>query len=202
MMIHQRTGTLVKSSRFKFEYRKNASKLHRAVGDFLRGSIILGVHEIYQEYPVNRVHPNYPNSSHHFDWVIPGLQIVIEAHGKQHFEPTAFDGNWDTALDSFRGIQSRDKQKKEAAREAGYVYIEVPYTHKNFNDDWLLEAIESGQAELEGYTSDRPKDIQKEKDKERRKEYRESEAYQKKLQRDRDYRKEQYRRMKELKNER
>ena len=61
----------MKRTRFQHQYRKNASKLHKEVGDILRDSKILGHQEIYQEYPVNRVNKHYRNSSHHFDWVVP-----------------------------------------------------------------------------------------------------------------------------------
>src|SRR3990167_6834575 len=117
----------MKSSRFQFEYRDSASSLHKAIGEILRNSEVFKYHECYQEYPVNRVNNLYPESSHHYDWVIPKLKIVVEGHGKQHYSPVAFDGDAQAAVSRYHEQKRRDKAKKKAALDANYIFIEVPW---------------------------------------------------------------------------
>lgn len=146
---------MAKDSRFRFEYMKNASKLHKTVGEVLRTDHTFCYHEIYQEYPVNRVNAEYSNKSHHFDWVIPKLNIVIECHGKQHYQVVAFDGDIEKAISSFTELKHRDKDKKEAALNAGYVYIEVPYTDQRLvSSSYIIKKYQTGKIELEAYTKD------------------------------------------------
>jgi hypothetical protein len=139
----------MKNSRFQFEYRASASKLHRAVGEILRNSDIFANYEIYQEYPVDRVNENYNDSSHHFDWVIPKLFLVLECHGKQHYVATAFDGDLEKASENFRSLKERDEAKKLAALRANYNYVVIPYhAEKKLTEEKLLEYIDAGKAEL------------------------------------------------------
>ena len=119
----------MKASRFRFSYRENTSALHKAVGEVLRSSTLFSGHQIYQEYPVVRINTNYSDSSHHFDWAIPGLFLVIECHGKQHYSPVDFSGKAeDGGIGALQDTRRRDNQKKNAAIEAGFTYIEIPYT--------------------------------------------------------------------------
>jgi hypothetical protein len=116
----------MKSHRFKISYRKSASKLHKAVGDSLRGSPLFNGYPIYQEYPVSKVNPDYKSNREHFDWVIPGLKLVIECHGLQHYEQISFGGR--NGSESLENIQQRDDEKKMAAISAGYIYLVIKYT--------------------------------------------------------------------------
>ena len=113
-----------KNSRFKYEYRSNASKLHKKVGDALREHPVLKRYNIYQEYPVNKVNPDFPNGRSKIDWVIKDLLVCIEANGVQHYKFSPF---FHKSEDDFRAQIKRDKEKKEAIEAAGYVYIEVRY---------------------------------------------------------------------------
>lgn len=208
----------MKTSRFQFEYREGASKLHKAVGELLRNSELFGSFDIYQEYPVNRVNKNYPESSHHFDWVIPKLMLVVECHGKQHYTPVAFDGDVDKAVEAFHSLRERDTFKKKAAIAAGFTYVEVPYTKlKTIDETWLLEQIKAGEAEVEAFAEKEDEDrriqeererrehleslkqAKKEAEKERREEYLQSTEHKAKLRKAREFRQRQYRRAKELK---
>ena len=129
----------MKTNRLNWEYRKNASKLHRAVGEALRaeGSLFAN-YKIYQEYPVDRINTSYGSSAHKFDWVVLDLALVIEAHGKQHFVSTSFGGKEDFQKMTLVGQQIRDRAKMSAAVEAGYTYVMVPYTDEKIVDPAYL----------------------------------------------------------------
>jgi len=208
----------MKNSRFQWEYREGASKLHMAVGNCLRTSVAFKHHEIYQEYPVNRVNTSYKDSSHHFDWVIPKLRIVIECHGRQHYTPVAFDGNYDNAVDQFQALKGRDAAKKEAALDAGYCYVEIPYSKlRKINEQLILDKIEVANQELEQYNEDHAEErriIEEEKERElveilveekkaeakvKRQEFLASEKHKRDLKIARSYRRRRYKKLKELK---
>lgn len=144
----------MKQTRFQKAYRKSSSKMHKKVGDLLRSSVLFRNFEAYQEYPVNRVNPYYPESSHHYDWVIPMLKIVIECHGKQHYEPVNFGGMDDLdAYEAYRNGKERDKLKKEAALSVGYRYIEVPYYEENLiSDKYLSDLLDVADLATRHYT--------------------------------------------------
>jgi hypothetical protein len=138
----------MKTSRFKTAYRKNASKLHRQVGDILKSSPLFAGHKIYQEYPVVQISPDYPHSNQWFDWVVLDLKLVIECHGKQHEEAVRFGGtSLESAEEKFVQQKYRDTTKMEAAIKAGFTYICVfEKDKKHLNDTWLwdLYRISSG----------------------------------------------------------
>lgn len=118
----------MKSSRFQYEYRESASKLHKKVGEALRSGIF-SKYKVYQEYPVDKINDSYRNSSHKFDWVILDLFLVIEAHGMQHYKKVNFGGMSDEqAEERFVSQRHRDNVKMDAAIEAGFTYIVVPYS--------------------------------------------------------------------------
>jgi len=189
----------MKTSRFKKEYRKNASSLHMVIGNILRTSPLFCHWNSFQEYPVNKIHPN-SNGRWHYDWVIPSLKIVIEAHGKQHYEVCAFDGDNDKAVENFHAQKRRDKLKKEAAELAGWKYIEISYKEqKLLTPDYLLDKFNS--------VPDSPLTVVKKEKKQtnhqnkKRKEYLKSDSHQLELEKARKYRKAQYQIQKEKKKE-
>lgn len=119
---------MAKSSRFKHQYSKNASKLHKSVGEAIRSHPLLKHYTSYQEYPVSRVNLDYHSNAHKFDWVIVDLKVVIEAHGKQHYEPVCFGGiSKEEAAKRYHEQVERDLEKKRAAEDAGWTYIAVKY---------------------------------------------------------------------------
>lgn len=205
----------MKTSRFRYSYRQNASKLHKAVGKVLRNSSILGDFEVYQEYPVDRINTNYPNSRHHFDWVVPGLNLVIEVHGAQHFKVVRFGGTQEDAEEAFLNGQTRDLAKKRAAIEAGYTYIMIPYYDiKNVSEEYIYKLIELAKDEQNQYTRkayekskkqiflERLKEERKQKQKEARAMYLKSDEHKAKLKKASEYRKANYKKWKEkLKND-
>lgn len=209
----------MKSSRFRYSYRDNASKLHRMVGDFLRGSKIFGGYEIYQEYPVNRVNPHYDTGRHHFDWVIPALKLVVECHGEQHYKVVNF--GYDTeeeARAAFLEGKQRDQAKCRAAMDAGYAYIVIPYTVKEIDEDEFFDLYEEATEYAAIYLEDNKEDIEarkrdaedglvakiqaekKTQERARRDQYLKSEEHRRYLELARKARQERYRRLKELKD--
>lgn len=197
----------MKSSRFQFKYRKNASKLHKKVGDLLRSSDYFKHYEIYQEYPVVRINPKYKYTRHHFDWVIPKLQLVLECHGRQHFQSVAFDGDQEKAIENFKELQIRDTIKKEAAIAAGYSFLEIPYTlEKDLTEDVLLDLIKNNKnVGIPNQSVSTETELQKDfkqKQKERRIQQLHSEQHQQSLAKARDFRREQYKKLKQRKIER
>jgi len=215
-----------KNSRFQFAYRDNASSLHKTVGELLRTSEVFCNYDIYQEYPVNKINSTYVDGSHHFDWVIPKIGIIIECHGQQHYEAISFTSNVEEAISSFKDLKRRDKAKKEAALAAGYIYVEVPYHEdKKLTIEKLLFLIEKGrqllldwteeyevemkaeenqqkvqeQARLTTIQTDRIKE-EKARNKEKRQSYLSSEKHKKELSVAREFRKQRYRAMKDKRN--
>lgn len=183
-------------------YTSNASKLHRTVGDALSSSPYFRALRIRQEVPVSSLNPDYPTGRHRFDFVVYGLNIVIECHGKQHYEVATFGQDMETAIQAFKDQKERDAAKKEAALEAGYVYLEVPYNQvKKVDGDFLWALYLENKNEL--YET---KDIKveknpfKEKHKkvqaEKRSAYLKSEVHKERLKKAREYRREQYLRLK------
>ncbi len=214
-MIQLLEEILLKTNRLQFKYRESASKLHQKVGDLLRsGTTLIGQHEAYQEYPVNRVNPTCKNGRLHFDWVIPHLKIVIEVHGEQHFKIVAFDGDYEAAAAGFEELKARDAIKKEAALAAGFIYIMIPYsTFALLDGAWLVEACKLGQEELRRYNEEHMEEQVQEqqtiavelaerqriKQKEIRQRYLTSEKHQEELRLAREFRKQRYRKLKEFK---
>jgi len=191
----------MKQTRFQYEYRKSASKYHKAVGDLLRTTF--PYLQVYQEYPVNRVNVSYTESSHHFDWVLPSLQVVIEVHGQQHYKPTSWVGDADQAQENFRSLKERDELKRLAALSAGYRYIALPYSEcMDLDQASLLNLIETAEvlanASVEAEEDPR-KEKQKEKAKEKRQEYLKSDKHKEELEKAREWRKMQYKKAKERK---
>jgi len=183
---------MAKSSRFKHQYSKNASKLHKAAGEILRSHRLLKHYKAYQEYPVSRVNPDYKNNAHMFDWCIPDLKVCIEIHGQQHFKMIPFFHKSDTA---FQDQLRRDKEKKDAAEEAGWTYFMVRYDEE-LDVDALVDLVIEQSNTLK--VPERPvkalkkqsnamTQVQKEKAREwRRKQYKKSKEYFKKIKQNKD----------------
>lgn len=166
-------------------YRNNASKLHQAVGECFAHSDFFKHHVIYQEYSVSKVNPNFDGIGY-FDWVIPSLSVVIECHGQQHYRPVAFGNDYDQAIAAFKRNQISDKAKRNAAIEAGWTYIVVPYTDiKLISEDYLIKVFLSNLSPIEK--------VRYNKTQERTKHPKHREL----LKKQREYRKQQYRLSKE-----
>jgi hypothetical protein len=158
------------NSRFQYAYRENASKLHKAVGEILRTGEAFGEHEAYQEYPVNRVNTDYPEGSHHFDWVIPDLKLVIECHGIQHYKVVDWEGGEaEKAIAAFKALKERDFAKREAAWVADWIYVEVPYSiEKDLDEAKLLQLIDESKNAATEYMTTHGEQIAREREEKRR----------------------------------
>ena len=103
------------------------SKFHNKVRAILAQDQLLRGFKCYQEVPVKDLCPDYPDN-HFYDWYIEELNMIVELHGAQHYK-VVNRGNvsYEQAQRDFAGIQFRDKQKKSAAKAAGFTYVEISY---------------------------------------------------------------------------
>ena len=115
------------------------SKLHIKLGEILRNSEIFKRFKIYEEYPVKKINPKYNSAQHRFDWIIMDIFLVIECHGKQHYQPVEF-GGIDSAISvgNFHSQRIRDRDKMQAALDVGFTYIEISYNDYNNITDKLI----------------------------------------------------------------
>lgn len=70
------------------------------------------------------------NGTLYADFLAPKLKLIIEIHGRQHYEYIPHFHK--TKIDFVRG-QNRDETKKEWAELNGFTLIELPY---NEEDNW------------------------------------------------------------------
>jgi len=167
----------------KFDYAKNASRLHKKIGEILETqSPFLGI-KANQEVLVSSLFDSY-SGKERYDWVIPSLFLIIECHGKQHYEVQTFGDSVENAIMNFQEQKIRDSKKKEIALLNGWTFIEVPYTDEKILDaEYLWNKFK---------TNENKEKIQKEEKKEvdlyredrlarekawRRKQYRQSKEY-------------------------
>lgn len=139
----------MKSSKTPRQTAKNASKLHKHVGELLTNSQMFKQYIVRQEYRVSAVNPNFESNREKFDWAILGAKIIVEVHGQQHYGPVRFGGiDEDQAKRNFSGLRERDEAKRQAAEEAGWAYIVVKYNEPNITEDELLQRIRDTLANM------------------------------------------------------
>ena len=190
---------MAKQSRLNKKYRKNASKLHKAVGDMLRASPVFSNYRIYQEYPVNRISPYFDSGREKFDWVILDLMVVIEVMGQQHYYPVRFGGiSHEEAKVKFQQQIRRDTAKKEAAQKAGFIYVEFKYDEKDISVSSLMAKISAeGNLEENRGVHGQDRNVVSQQVKQKRKSNRNEKYHQEQLKRAREHRRQQYRKQKE-----
>jgi hypothetical protein len=138
----------MKTSRFRHSYRENSSRLHRKVGEILRAPAgYFSGYKIYQEYPVQKVNPDWHSGRHHFDWVILDLRVIIEVHGEQHYKPVCFGGiSEEEAEAKLTQQQMSDAAKREAALDAGWAYVAIPWDMVDrLTSGFLVDLIEASE---------------------------------------------------------
>lgn len=133
----------MKRSRLPTQTAKNASKLHKRIGELLTCEHSqFANYELRQEYNVSKVNPDYSSNREKFDWAILGLDVVIEIHGEQHYRPVCFGGmTEDQAQKNFKRRQELDEEKRLAAEEACWSYVVVKYTEKDITLQELTTRI-------------------------------------------------------------
>lgn len=123
----------------QFKYAKNASKLHKTVGEGLSQGIFKEM-TCLQEVQVSKLFPEYGNNRDRYDWIVKELNLVIEAHGSQHYKVATFGMDAEKAVMAFQSQKYRDEKKKEIALLNGWTYLEVPYTDlKKIDYEYILD---------------------------------------------------------------
>jgi len=118
------------------------SKYHKYVRDLLLTDPLFRNHKIIQEYPVSSVNPDWYSNRHRFDLVILDLKVVIEVHGEQHYHRTIWEKTQSAEEVEAIFLQQKDLdyRKKQAALDAGWGYIEIPYWEIN-KDNITAESL-------------------------------------------------------------
>jgi len=139
----------MKRSRLPKELAKNASKLHKHIGELLQSIGVFENFEIRQEYSVKKVNPEFTSGREKFDWVILGAEIVIECHGEHHYQPVQFGGiSKEEAKRKLVEQRERDENKRRAAVEAGWTYVVVSYKEADINKSELSDKIKEAMASV------------------------------------------------------
>ena len=124
----------------QFFLYENASSFHNKVREIFITDSFFKQLNCFQEVLVKSLVPTYPNNFDAVDWYVDQLNVVIELHGVQHYKMQSF-GSKDSYINqvkAFNNIKYRDNRKKTYLKDAGYTYIEIPYTHKNkLSSDFL-----------------------------------------------------------------
>jgi G:T-mismatch repair DNA endonuclease (very short patch repair protein) len=132
----------MKKAKIPSKLAKSASKQHKLVGKLLTESPMFQNYEIRQEYPVSWVNEDFQSNREKFDWVILGLNVVIEVHGIQHYMPVPFGGiTLDEAKRNFRKQLDRDIKKEKAAQDAGWAFVVVKHDEKDLTIEQLHNRI-------------------------------------------------------------
>ena len=129
--------------RNQFQEIENASKLHERVREILCQDPYFKRSRCFQEVPVSDICEDYPDGLHRYDWFLEDLGIVLELHGSQHYKLTNRGGvAYNQAARAFKKSQARDAAKEDAAIDAGFTYIAIPYTeYKKLTPSRLKEII-------------------------------------------------------------
>jgi hypothetical protein len=163
------------------------SRLHATVGEVIAITPgFVGV-TLRQEVAVSELFPEYNNNRDRYDWVIPSRKVIIECHGIQHYKLQTFGADAGVAKMNFETQKRRDRDKEEIARLNGWTYLIVPYTdEKKITPDYLhqLYSENLNQDTIEVKVQEQQPDPR----------------HQEQLRKAREYRKQQYQKMKVIKN--
>jgi hypothetical protein len=100
--------------------------------------------KIFGECITNWTRPDIvsPTTNHvlYYDGFFPEHNLIIEAHGKQHFH---FIHNWHRSYDKFEELQAIDEWKVQRARELGYKIRVVRYTDSLEDPSFWTELMDS-----------------------------------------------------------
>jgi len=145
---------VARQSRFKTN-REEASKGHLQVGEVLYQ--IFPLCKIYQEYPMDLIlKKGYRDQgvdeefqdqfmlkrarSLRVDWVVLDRNLIVEFHGKHHYEPVDYgDGKGEEAHQHRLHL---DGVKRRIAKEAGFNLVEWHYADKLTPETFALKLFE------------------------------------------------------------
>lgn len=130
----------------------DCSLLQNAVSDYLTNNLGYSVNHEFgcKLVPINPL----TDRKLPFDNEVIDLKLIIEVHGKQHYEVTGFHYqqakvNNTTPQEQLDYQKWKDKFKRNYALEHGYFYLEIPYTsyenatYKKMIDEKINEIISS-----------------------------------------------------------
>jgi hypothetical protein len=126
-----------------FHY-ESASSFHNKLRNIFTTDKFFKQLNCFQEVPVKDLAPSYPNRRDSVDWYIDELSVIIELHGKQHYDMQSF-GSTDSYINqvkAFNNIKFRDNRKKTFLLDADYTYIEISYKDiKKLDSNYLKNLI-------------------------------------------------------------
>lgn len=125
----------------QYQLVDSASNFHNELRQIFVDSARYSRMKIFQEVPIIDLVPDYQYSNHHLDWYIDTLKLCIELHGAQHYKVVRFGGGIDEATMNYNRGRYRDSIKKNALLEAGYSYLEVPYTYQHHLSEVVLDEL-------------------------------------------------------------
>ena len=134
----------LKRSNWKTKYEKieASSAFHEKIRHILCSDPFFKNLSCYQEVPVAALVPEYSKKSHHVDWYIDELGIVLELHGEQHYKLLNFGNKaFNHAVKDFNNIKYRDNMKKHSLLNQGYEYREISYKEEKKIDAIKLKNI-------------------------------------------------------------
>lgn len=147
----------------KFEASKGQSKLAQLVQSLFPNKLVEQEHYI---------------QGFRYDVFVPHIPLVLEYHGRQHFEYVDF---FHTNQEGFLDMQLRDKQKEELCEEHGIAYAVFRYDEELDLDSvyeavkWAMETVDEDAAPPKTY-EERVQEHRRERNRER---YQEAKRYRK-----------------------
>ena len=115
-----------------FHY-ENASNFHNKVREIFITDKFFKQLNCFQEVPVKDLAPSYPNRYDAIDWYIDELNVILELHGKQHYQMQSCGSkdSYANQVKAFNNIKFRDNRKKTFLLNSNYTYIEISYKDKS-----------------------------------------------------------------------
>lgn len=108
------------------------SELERSVYQAIKESRIKN-YRVDKETSWSDIFPSAP-SNRFVDFYFPQLDLIIEANGVQHYEPTSFSNDTSQELGKFHNQLCRDKKLSNLCQLNDVSLIVVPYNMKAIVD--------------------------------------------------------------------
>jgi hypothetical protein len=128
----------------QYFHNPEASEFHELFRTFILTEPRLRNLRWYQEVNVKDLIPDYEYTSHHYDWYLYEIDLIVELHGQQHYQVTNFGSiSADDALVNYRNMLYRDNLKRTTALEKGFLYAVIPYKDRNrISHDLIFQLAE------------------------------------------------------------